>query len=94
MLAPLLSVLLAAPYAPVLLAPDPEGWASGRGSEFVVGDFSDDAGVAARSVRLEFRAEDAGYGAVSDTLPMGIYLTPRVSLPPEGRLSSFAKFVV
>lgn len=80
----LLSLVLATPAAPVLLAPDPEGWASGRGSEFVVGGYADDAGIPARSVRLEFRAEDAGYGAVTDTLPMAIYLTPRVTLPPEG----------
>lgn len=84
MLVPLLSLVLAAPATPVLLAPAPEGWASGRGSEFVVGDYVDDAGVPPRSVRLEFRAEDAGYGAVADTLPIGVYLTPRVPLPPEG----------
>lgn len=84
MLASLLSLLLAVPAAPVLRAPAPEGWTIGTSAHFEVGDYEDDAGVPPLSLRLEFRAEDAGYGSMNEAFPFAYYVLTTQQFPVEG----------
>ncbi|MBM4777003.1 MAG: hypothetical protein GQE15_04800 [Archangiaceae bacterium] len=63
MFAVVLLSTLAVPFAPVLSEPGADGWTIGRGAYFSVVDFSDDAGLPAGGLRIEFRPADGGYTA-------------------------------
>ena len=84
MLPRVLLVLFAAPTAPLIEAPLDEGWTVGQGTYFSTNDYEDDAGIAAASVKLELRRDDAGYGGSDETVPFdrGFYST--LAMPNEG----------
>ncbi len=85
MLTGLLLLTLAVPLAPVLQSPVAEAWTIGRGGEFVTDAYLDDAGIPAAQARLEFRRDDAGYGAMEETFPYSRYLYTNLAFaPPEG----------
>lgn len=84
MLTPLVFLTLAAPFPPQLDEPPDDAWTIGRGAGFSSFAYQDDAGVPAASTRLEFRRDDAGYGALVESVPYdrGVYTS--LFLPNEG----------
>ena len=82
MLPRLLLLTLAAPFTPLLESPPDEGWT--RGEYFGTGEFADDAGIEAASVRLELRRDDAGYGTFDETRPYARSFYTTLTLPQEG----------
>lgn len=83
MLLQLLLVTLAVPFSPTLAQPGDEGWL-GANKVFVTSDYADDAGSPAASTRLEFRRDDAGYGALEETYPYAPWHRSALAFPDEG----------
>lgn len=77
----MVSMVLSVPFAPVPTDPAPEQWRNN--TYFGTRPYADDAGLAAAALRLDFRRDDAGYGAVQETNPSveGFFAT---TLFPEG----------